>query len=184
MTIKDPKPLPSQAHLQKLLRYEPETGKLYWRERTPEMFEPTGRTQEHSCNLWNARFAGKEAFRKTLEKGYRAGKIGWESILAHRLIWKMVTGDDPNIIDHINGVRSDNRIENLRSVTIAENRRNLAMNRRNTSGHNGVFFDKRSQKWAVVMQIGVFDSKEEAAAARKNAEMLLGYHVNHGRKAS
>lgn len=55
------KPLPSTAVLRKLLEYEPNTGKLYWKLRDPSMFNDTkARTAEHTCKIWNMRYAGKE----------------------------------------------------------------------------------------------------------------------------
>lgn len=92
--------LPSQELLLERLNYDPETGKLY-------------RNTD-----------GKEAFTFTDRQGYRHGKINDVKYQAHRIIWKLVHGHDPIIIDHINGDQGDNRISNLRSCTIAENSRN------------------------------------------------------------
>jgi hypothetical protein len=91
-----------------------------------------------------------------------------------------MTGLDPIEIDHIDGDRSNNKWSNLKNGTKTNNLRNLALRRDNTSGHHGVTFSKRQQKWVAQIIIGSFDSKEEAIAARKKYEALLGYHPNHG----
>jgi hypothetical protein len=103
------KPLPSQSELSKLLRYEPETGRLIWRPQS-------GRVKE-----WNTKYAGQEAFAHVNDRGYRCGRIAGRDYKAHRIIWKLVHGHDPEYIDHINMDRGDNRLCNLRSVTHAEN---------------------------------------------------------------
>jgi hypothetical protein len=53
--------LPDQETLLKLLRYEPETGKLFWRPRTPDMFPEGEKSAKHNCNVWNSNNAGKPA---------------------------------------------------------------------------------------------------------------------------
>lgn len=59
------------------------------------------------------------------EKGYLHASCGGGKFFVHRLIWKMCKGYDPLVIDHINGNRADNRIENLRSVNFAANARSV-----------------------------------------------------------
>lgn len=112
--------------------------------------------------------------------------------LVHRIIWIMLNGDIPDKmeIDHINGVRDDNRIENLRLVTKSENQRNSKLRKDSSSGIPGVGFHKQAGKWAARINIngkrkrlGLFDSFEDAAKARHEAEILYGYHPNHGRAA-
>ena len=63
------KPLPSQEVLRQLLRYEPETGKLFWRERTPDMFSADGRDPEWKARNWNSKLAGREAFNPPVTAG-------------------------------------------------------------------------------------------------------------------
>src|SRR3546814_3868702 len=71
----------------RLLRYEPDTGKLFWRSRSPEFFRATkARTSEHACRNWNAHYAGKEAFTCLSPSGYRQGAILNNSLQAHRVI--------------------------------------------------------------------------------------------------
>lgn len=111
------KPLPSRDELLEALTYCPESGVLRWRWRDDHL------------DSWNARFAGSIAFR-TKTGGYRAGKFNGVTYFAHRIIWKMLHGDDPEVIDHINGDPSDNRASNLRSGSQSENCRNPVMSRR------------------------------------------------------
>lgn len=85
-------------------------------------------------------------------KGYWRIKIQDKSYFEHRLVWFYHHGVWPDVIDHLNGVRCDNRIENLRSVTVTENvqRRNIANN--NTSGFKGVYYRKDRGLWKAQLQ--------------------------------
>lgn len=174
--------LPSQEELNKLLEYNADTGILLWKPRTPDMFREAGWTKEHSCAHWNAKWAGKPAMAKLVD-GYPMGSINYQQYSAHRVIWKLVTGEEPEIIDHINGIRHDNRFENLRSVSDSTNLKN-AKKRKSNRPYPGVMKNKVSGKWSVMIQVGTFTDLDEAIAARQEAERLLGYHVNHGREAA
>jgi len=150
------------------------------------MFHDGPQSAQHRCAKWNARYAGTEAF-SAVAHGYRHGTINYQKVLAHRVIWKLVTGDDPVEIDHIDGSASNNSWANLRSVSRGENCRNLAMNKRNTSGHNGVLLV--GGKWvaqgcvrANSKYLGSFSNIETAIAARKRWEVENGFHANHGRQ--
>jgi len=181
--------LPTPEELRQLLRYEPETGKLYWLERPPEMFEGERRDSTWACNSWNARYAGKEAFTCPDTCGYLRGRINRIAYSAHRVIWAITYGEwPPEQIDHINGQRRDNRTENLRSVTHAENMRNLPRMSGNTSGRTGVYWSKAGSKWYALIGVGgrmiylgTFDCFEDAVAAREKAEIEHGFHPNHDR---
>lgn len=182
-------PLPSQEVLLKLLRYDKATGKLYWNTRPLEFFTAEGHTAAHSRAKWNSRWAGKEALTK-INIGYRCGRLLYQYVLAHRVIWKMVTGQEPVEIDHISGNRADNRWDNLRDVDTATNRKNSARRSDNTSGQVGVYWDKSHDCWCASIQsanrvvyLGKFNSFDEAVAARKAAEPEHGFHPNHGRTA-
>jgi len=177
---------PTPDLLRELLRYEPDTGKLFWRERPIEMF-----TAERHMNAWNARHKNKEAFTASNDRMYRVGDIFSKAFKAHRVIWAIHHGDWPDDqIDHINGVRDDNRIENLRVVTNAENARNKSMRKNNKSGVMGVYWNKCKSKWSAEIQcngkkihLGYFTSKDDAAAARAAADVKYSFHENHGRDA-
>lgn len=183
-----PKNLPSPELLRKLLRYEPETGKLFWRDRTPDMFEERKICNVIRCRRWNLRYAGKEAFAVTVH-GYAKGSIFKQQIFSHRAIWAMTYNHWPTgQIDHIDGNRKNNRIDNLRDVTCLENRKNAAMRCNNSSGFNGVNFDESRGKWLARVQIngkqknlGRFNNFDDAVSARKAADTKFGFHANHGR---
>lgn len=81
--------------------------------------------------------------------GYR--HVTWMGKIhkVHRLIFLLEHDYLPKEIDHINGDRQDNRIENLREVTRSENQYNKAMCKSNTSGFRGVNWHKHSKSWVV-----------------------------------
>src|SRR5258705_11915799 len=77
------------------------------------------------------------------------GILGYR-ILAHRLAWFYSYGVWPDDhIDHINGCKIDNRLENLRIITNAQNIWGSKIQKRNTSGHKGIFWDKSRQQWTA-----------------------------------
>ena len=182
-----PKPIPSSELLRQLLRYDPETGKLYWRERRVEHFRDSAtRKASHICALWNVRYSGKEAFCKANYLGYLCGFLLGEHHKAHRIIFALVTGSCPPEVDHINGIRSDNRWVNLRGVDRREQMKNTAMRSDNTSGAIGVSKEKNSKSWRARIankNIGFFPTFDLAVEARRKAEIEHGYHPNHGRAA-
>ena len=182
------KKLPSQETLKKLFRYEPDTGKLFWREQTPDMFEDGKYSAERKCKAWNSKYAGKEALTADDGQGYKKGIIFKVSYRAHRIIWKLVNDEEPPQIDHIGGNRSDNRLHMLRASDSLDNSRNRKVPSWNTSGVIGVRWYKRYKKWIarinvekVDIHLGYFDDFDEAVAARKAAEKKYGFHKNHGR---
>jgi len=167
-----------------LLTYEPTTGKLYWSKRPRDFFKSDG-----EMIRWNNRYAGREAFRVNAN-GYRSGMILRKCHRAHQVAWLLFYGCWPNgDIDHINGRRDDNRIENLRVVSRKENCRNRKRSAKNRTGVNGVS-EHLPGRWRAYIgtdtgniYLGVFHSFEAAVAARKEAEKQHGYHQNHGRAA-
>ena len=175
--------------LRKLLRYEPETGKLFWKERTPDMFEDSKQTAEHKCSRWNSRLAGKEAFNGINIEGYKRGLIWSRQYIAHRIAWAVHHGSWPEQqIDHINGVKTDNRMCNLRDVSATENGRNRTLQANSTSGVTGVNWNKGARKWRACIRVqqkyvylGHYRAIDDAIAARKAAEIEHGFHPNHGR---
>lgn len=172
----------------KLLRYEPETGKLFWRTRDLSFFKAGKQPAEHSFRKWNTRYAETEAFTSKDRDGYLIGDIFNKTYRSHRVVWLLATGEWPcDQLDHINGVKTDNRLANLREVDNLTNGKNQRLSLRNTSGAVGVRWSKRHEKWIANIKasgrniyIGLFEDFEEAVAARKSAEAYYGFHKNHG----
>lgn len=160
--------LPSPEDLRQLLRYEPETGKLFWKERPLSAFDSV-----RSANSWNARFAGKPALSGINHAGYKAGRIGPRGILAHRAIWALVHGRWPDQeIDHVNGDRVDNRLENIREASRAENARNRGVKEKvGQTGYKGVQPYRNGRFVANIkangrfIYLGIFNEARQAAAA-------------------
>ena len=107
--------------------------------------------------------------------------------LLHRYIM-----DTPNnmCVDHINGDTTDNRKINLRNCTKADNNKNLKLGYRNTSGHKGVYFrkNKNNKKWLAaigvngkLINLGLFEHKDDAIKARKRAEIKYFGEFNSNR---
>lgn len=173
----------SYEQVNALLRYEADTGKLYWLPRPRESAKT-----EASWKRLNTRFAGNEAFTARSQYGYRVGRLLDKHYAAHRIAWLLHHGEWPSDqIDHINGDRADNRIANLRDVTCGENQKNKGSRRDNTSGVSGIHWHKPTQKWHVrvgldgkMKHIGYFGIYEEALAARAKAHATHGYTDRHG----
>lgn len=180
------RPLPSPAVVRQLLRYEPETGKLFWKKRDPKFFKQDGHNGPvKAAAIWNGRRAGKEAFTYTNGHGYKVGSMFDVSVSAQRVIWAIVHGEwwDGHI-DHINRDRTDNRLCNLRRATAAQNVINSKIRVDNTSGVKGV--SRAKDRWMATITykqeqiyIGTFSTVQEAAAARKKkAFELFGDFAN------
>jgi hypothetical protein len=146
--------LPPAKYLHGLLSYDAQTGKLIW--------ISTGRRVPVGTE---AGWVGHH--------GRRYLEIDGISYFAHRIIWKMMTGRDPNPeIDHINLIRDDNRWANLREASWSENAQNRAKRRDSKNKYKGIRCDKRSGKWCARIQsksgkrleFGWFASPEEAYA--------------------
>lgn len=89
-------------------------------------------------------------------------------------------GNDPVAIDHVNRIRSDNTLANLRNVTYAENNLNLSIRSNNTSGTAGVFWHSGFKRWVAKIKVrgkeyalGRFQDKGSAILARRDAEVRL-----------
>lgn len=122
-------------------------------------------------------------------RGYITITLQGSKYRAHRIIWEMLNGTIPIglEIDHINGIRHDNRKENLQLVTCRENHLNMAKRSDNTSGTTGVAYCKKSKKWKAyiirnnkLVHLGYFLEKEDAISARKAAEPSYGFSPRHG----
>ena len=123
------------------------------------------------------RKVGKNKVGSLDKDGYLCIKVSNKTYKAHRLAWYLHYGDWPkDQLDHINGVRDDNRIENLREVTSQQNNFNRKPNSNSTSNYKGVSWCKRDKVWVsqIVVsgkntRLGNFRSEIEAATAYDNA---------------
>lgn len=178
------KPLPSQDVLRQLFRYEPDTGKLYWLVRDASTI-PDNRARL----TWNKRFAGKEAFSINPCTGYRVGGIFNSIYPAHRVIWKLMTSNDPTEVDHIDGDGLNNKWDNLRLVSHSQNAKNQKLHKNSTTKSCGVHrlpsgnYHLRASENGKRKSVGTFKSIEDAERAREQIYVDWGYHPNHGRTA-
>jgi hypothetical protein len=148
----------TQERLREVLHYNPETGVFNWRKQRP------------GC------VPGREV--GTITNGYRQIQIDYKLFRACRLAWRYTTGSWPDcLVDHINGIRDDDRWCNLRAATYEENARNKSLCPRNTSGKVGVYQIKANGKWGAEIgingsniKLGCYEVKVDAVAARCEAE--------------
>ena len=159
-------PLPSAEYLHTLFRYDPDLGILSWKDRP---------STTRANKIHNARDAGNPVGAVDTW-GHRQVRVEGKLRAAHRIIWKMMTGEDAKQqIDHINGHCDDNRWINLREATALQNAWNKPMRSTNTSGHECIspLNTKRatSKKWRVTIGVngkrlfvGDFYTKSEAIA--------------------
>lgn len=184
------KTLPTPEELRKILRYEPDTGKLFWVKKEPHMINSENSdTRVRISRNWNARYQGKETFTSVSKRGPLTGCVGCKKLYAHRVAWVIYHGEWPKgEIDHINGNQLDNRIANLRDVSSSVNSQNTKIYSSNKSGHHGVWWDADRKKYQTFItkdgkrkSLGRFSRLTDAIQARKEAETDLGFHKNHGR---
>lgn len=123
--------------------------------------------------------AGSVAGHKN-QYGYIAVRIKRSPYQAHRLIWAWHNKSIPSCLDHINGDRSDNRIENLRLATHLQNSHNRKIPKHNTSGFKGVYASKNKDKWIASIMLdgkrtylGTFEDKNDAIKAYQKASIIL-----------
>ena len=128
-----------------------------------------------------------QQFGNNHSKGYRHGKLKGESHYEHRLIWLYHNGEWPTYIDHINGIKDDNRIENLRECTSQQNSFNRKSGKSSSSKYKGVCWSKQRKKWVAnytykskTHHIGLYETEEAAAEAyRKFTENLHQGFANY-----
>ena len=155
-----PRPELTAEKLRELLHYDPATGIFTWKVRTANQVK-----------------AGDVA--GSPSGGYLQIMVLSRLYKAHRLAWLYTSGEWPkDQLDHVNRVRTDNRISNLREATNKQNQQNTGKRRDNTSGHPGVYWYKRISKWQAQIthnqkhiHLGSFTTVEEAIAARKAGEL-------------
>ena len=150
-----PRALADAETLWQLFEYDAETGHLYH----------TGRAR--------ATTGGHRATGKPGNDGYLRCHIDKKAYLAHRVIWKMTTGQEPTIIDHVNRDKADNRWTNLRNVTKEENSRNRPTCgiRRQSAGWITTINDARGKRQKYTRCFGA------AIRQRHTWERELGYNT-------
>lgn len=169
MPAKPKEPL-SAEELHKLFEYR--DGCLYRRE---------------SVNAKNGRGAKGAKVGYPDGKGYLVVSIRYKKYLVHRLAWIMHGRADVPFIDHIDGDKLNNRIENLREADYVINNRNAGLRHDSTSGIKGVSWNKREKKWVgqvwrfgTLYRTKMFRDKDECAAAvRELRQALHGEHARH-----
>lgn len=158
--------------------FEYRDGVLIWKNRPLEHFLSAA-----SCKQWHSAWAGGEA--GTVGRyGYIFIKLTWNKkkyFLKRSHIVLAMHGtvvQDGEMVDHINGISADDRVENLRIVTQAQNQINRKMSTNNKSGHKGIF--RRYGKWQAnigyqgkKIVLGSYETKEEAIEVRLKAEREL-----------
>jgi hypothetical protein len=144
---------------ERLLSYDPETNALRWKMNRP----PYGKIG-NIATIRNAR-------------GYLKVRLGGRHEFAHRVAWALFYGRIPEkSLDHINGVRDDNRISNLREATCAQNLRNVRKHRDNSSNYKGVSWSSKSQKWRSVIFV---NGKQKHLGLYNNAEDAHKQYMSH-----
>jgi len=168
--------------IKELLSYDPDTGIFIWRHRSICYFKT-----EKNQKIWNTKYSGKVA--GSVEPvGYVRVVILGNRYRAHRLAWAYSYGYFPENVDHINRIKNDNRLCNLRDCTVSENFMNRIQYSTNNSGFKGVSWAKRENKWRASIvknrkqfHVGYFDSAKDAHDAYCNAaDRLHGQFSNHG----
>lgn len=168
-------PIPVET-LHQLLRLDPETGRLYWRERGLEWFKDGGHTAAHTRAMWNKQNAGREALTST-SHGYRNGMILRGSYMAHRVVFALYHGRWPVAqVDHRDRDRANNHPDNLREASARQNAQNAGKRQGKTSALCGVCWASREGKWAAQCHgptgnkhLGYFTTEEAAGLAYDDA---------------
>lgn len=153
---------PEVDQLKHLLDYDPGTGVFHWK-------VASGKAAK----------GGAAGYKDP--HGYIIIRSRGRAYKAHRLAWLFVKGTWPKEqIDHANGVREDNRIENLRECSGLENQQNRKRNRNNTSGYMGVSFKKKEGMFYASIRhtgknlhLGAYKTAEAASEAYKAAKRAL-----------
>ena len=185
MTIS--KKLPPTEYLNECFRYDEENGILYWKERPLSHFNNNVLQYKRWNFIYSNKIAGvPDRISKNNQPVYRSVYLNNEKYREHRIIFKLCNGYDPDFIDHINGIRNDNRISNLNSVNPQENAKNRALPTNNKSGVLGVRICNRTKNYIADLgpRARTFKTFEEAVVCRKAWEKENGFHENHGRERS
>jgi hypothetical protein len=171
-----PKTLPSWEYLKECFRYDVNTGELFWKVRPVHHFK-----NSHRMNIWNTKFSNKVAGSINKHIGYFRISIDDIRYLIHRIIWKLLKNEEPPaIIDHIDGNRTNNRINNLREASKSQNSSNCTQNKNNTTGFKGVSYNIISKQYisrifhnGKEIWLGSFNTADAASLAYQNKSLEL-----------
>ena len=164
--------LPPIGKLTEFLRYDPSAGLIIWR--------------KHYSSVLAGEIAGSP---KTSTGAIHIGIFN-KVYLAHRIAWALYHWRDPHpfMIDHKDGDRTNNKINNLRIADYSENNCNARIRKDNKSGIKGVCFHKRTGKWQATLKkdntvfyLGLYLTIAEAAAAMETARN--DHHLEFARHA-
>lgn len=154
----------TQSDLHLLLNYDKDTGAFEWKKKRRGVKTGTGLGTDNGFGYLRITVLGK-------------------SYYAHRLAWFYVYGEWPDQIDHINGVKSDNKIKNLRSVNVQQNAQNKLKAQKNSDSQVlGVSWHKKAKKWQAHIcvykerkYLGLFDDVKDAEEAYKREKERISY---------
>lgn len=171
--------------LRELLEYDPLTGQLWWKPRPLKYFEDRGGryTARRSKRIFDTTYAGTLALNCLNQSGYLRGNLFGRLMLAHRAAYIITTGHPlvtSQQIDHVNGVRSDNRWANLRLATNTQNQHNSKSAKGSSSEFVGVAWDRFANKWCAYISpenrkvhLGYFETEIDAAISRDKAAIEM-----------
>ena len=160
----------TQKELKEILHYDPIIGIFTWKIKSAKNIK-----------------IGDRAGYLDKSHNYRKIKINGKRYPEHRLVFLYMIGLIPIQVDHDNHIRDDNRWINLNASTRKLNQKNLSKNKNNTSGYTGVCKGYKNTFVAEIkvnkkrIHLGSFTNLNDAINARKQAEILHGFHKNHGK---
>lgn len=168
--------------LRRCFSYDPDTGVITYKRRRKYTKVKPG--EKAGCKMTMLSHNGsKRIYIRFRGKRYAGARIAW--LITHGEI------KPGYVIDHINGDTLDDRLCNLRAVTPEENNKNRKINTKNTSGVVGVSYKRNKKIWQAEIwdagkrvYLGIYKTKEEASAARRAAEKILGYTVRYDGQVS
>jgi hypothetical protein len=167
------KPLPPLEYLQECFEYNADTGEVFWKVRPLHHFK-----NSHAMNIWNSQQSNKKI--DCIKFGYIVVKINYVIYQLHRIIWKLNTGNEPKeLIDHKDGNKLNNRIENLREASQSECKLNNVVRKNNQVGIKGLHIVRGKYRTTIShngkqYNLGCFDTIEEASKVHQEAS--LKYH--------